>query len=86
MKRGARPVNYGDEAVWQSLQEVDRPYFQLATGKSGIDWTIEQEWRICGDLDLAEVTADDILLFVPDFESAKSLAELTDWPITLWPG
>ncbi len=84
--RGVRPVRYGDEALWQSLTEDERPFFQLAVGESGIDWTIEQEWRAVGGVSLQELTPDDVILFVPDFESAKSLANVTTWPITLWPG
>lgn len=85
-KCGVQPVRYGDEMMWQSLSEADRPFFQLATGESGIDWTVEQEWRSVGDLDLSEISGEDVILFVPDFESAKSLAQVTDWPVTLWPG
>ena len=84
--RGVRPVRYGDEALWQSLTEDERPFFQLAVGESGIDWTIEQEWRAVGDISLKELTSDDVILFVPDFEAAKSIASVTAWPITLWPG
>ena len=84
--RGVRHVRYGDEALWQSLTEDERPFFQLAVGESGIDWTIEQEWRAVGDVSLKELTSDDVILFVPDFESAKSIASVTTWPITLWPG
>ena len=84
--RGVRPVQYGNEALWQSLTEDERPFFQLAVGESGIDWTIEQEWRAVGDVSLKDLTSDDVILFVPDFESAKSIASVTNWPITLWPG
>ncbi len=84
--RGVRPVLYGDEDLWQSLTEDERPFFQLAVGDSGINWTIEQEWRTAGDVCLQELSANDVLLFVPDFEAAKSIADVTNWPITLWPG
>ena len=50
-----------------------------------IDWTVEREWRHPGDLDLTELTSDDALLFVPDFEAAKSVAKLSSWPVTLLP-
>ena len=86
VKRGVRPVEYSDEAGWRAATDEDRPLFQVATGKSGIDWTVEQEWRCVGDLDLSELTPDDVLLFVPNFVSVKSLSRLTNWPITLWPG
>ena len=76
---------YGDNSRWESLPEVDRPFFQLAVGESGIDWSVEREWRHPGDLDLTTLTPDDALVFVPDFEAAKSLARISPWPITLWP-
>ena len=47
---------------------------------------MEREWRASGNLSLAEVTADDVILFVPNFEGAKSLMQVTSWPVTLWPG
>ena len=84
--RGVRPVKYGDDAVWNSLTAEEQPFFQIAIGKSGIDWRVEEEWRGLGDLNLADLTPDDVRLFVPDFTAAKSLAEVTPWPITLWTG
>lgn len=83
---GVQPVQYADEARWNTLSDAERPFFQLATGDSGIDWTAEQEWRAVGDIELADIPAEDILLFVPDFQSAKSLSQVTAWPVTLWPG
>ena len=84
IKQGVRPVQYRDDADWSSLSDSDRPFFQLATGDSGIDWTVEREWRVPGDLDLTDLSPNDVILFVPDFQSAKSLAQSTSWPITLW--
>ena len=83
--RGARPVQYADESAWSQLSEQQRPFFQRARGESGIDWTVEQEWRVEGDLSLHDVPPTDVILFVPHFEAAKSLAAVTSWPITLWP-
>ena len=37
-------------------------------------------------IDLNDLSSDDVLLFVPNFAAAKSLAEVVEWPITLWPG
>ena len=85
MQRGARPVVYGDDTVWQALPDADRPYFQQGLGKSDIDWSIEREWRHLGNVDLNQLTADDVLIFVPHFAAAKSVASITSWPITLWP-
>lgn len=83
--RNVRPVIYGDESTWQALADSDRPFFQIASGQSGVDWTVEREWRHPGDLDLSHASANDVLLFAPNYESAKSLAQITDWPITLFP-
>jgi hypothetical protein len=85
ISREIHPVIYGDESTWQSLSDSDRAFFQVAVGQSGIDWTIEREWRHAGNLDLSVASANDVLLFVPNYESARSLAQITDWPITLWP-
>lgn len=83
--QGVRPVRYGTEADWNSLAEADQPFFQAAGGETEIDWSIEQEWRHLGDLDLSGLTSRDVLLFVPHFEAAKKLSQVSDWPITLWP-
>jgi predicted protein tyrosine phosphatase len=85
IQHGARPAIYGDEAVWSSLTESDRPFFQLAAGTSGIDWKIEREWRVPADVKLDELTPTDVMIVVPDYSSAKPISKVTDWPITLWP-
>ena len=93
MKRGARPVLYGDESAWLNVSEPDRPFFQPAhSGSStsedadaGIDWTVEREWRHVGDLDLSQLSRDDALVFVPNFAAARRLSVISPWPITLWP-
>lgn len=82
--RGVRSAIYGDDAVWQSMTDGDRPYFQF-TSQSGIDWTVEREWRHQGDLDLSNLAADDALLFVPRHADVVRLAPWSPWPITLWP-
>lgn len=84
-ERGARPVVYGDEELWRSLPPSDRPFFQIATGESGIDWTVEREWRHPGDVDLSSAVSGDVFAFVPNYEAARSLGEITNWPTTLWP-
>lgn len=81
--RGARPVIYGDEDLWESLPVADRPLFQSVT--SDLDSSAEREWRHQGDLELDSISRDDVILFVPNFEEAKALTAITDWPITLWP-
>ena len=87
--RGVRPVRYGDEALWRTLEPRERPYFQKAASVSStgrhLDWTVEQEWRHAGDLDLQPLSADDAFLFAPTREDACRLALISRWPIVLAP-
>ncbi len=93
LDRGTRPVIYGNEELWDTLTETDRPFFQRnnaanmdsATGRQDIDWSEEREWRHRGDLDLSGLGISDALVFVPNFQSAERLAIVSPWPLTLWP-
>ena len=98
-ERGARPVIYGDEVTWRDLNTNDRPFFQLAQSQprapaeaaaeeqmpAHIDWTIEREWRHIGDLDLSQLPRECGLIFVPNYATARRIATVSSWPITLWP-
>ncbi|HPM85147.1 MAG TPA: hypothetical protein PLF81_30805 [Candidatus Anammoximicrobium sp.] len=86
-RRGVRPVQYGDDSLWDALPAADRPFFQMdvsrtATGKR-IDWTVEQEWRHVGDVELGDLPADAALLFVPSEAEARQLAAASPWPIVV---
>lgn len=91
-QRGARPVVYGDDARWNQLAEADRPFYQhtkpsdVDDDRHNTDWTVEQEWRHVGDLDLQTLPSDSAYVFVPNFESARAISKLSPWPVTLWPG
>lgn len=81
---GVRPVNYGNEEVWKQLADADRPWFQLqysTTGTAAIDWSVEEEWRIEGDLDLSSFGPADLFLFCDNRESAASLESISRWPV-----
>lgn len=85
---GARPVIYGDDAKWEELSEQDRPWFQrqgTRVGRRGksIDWRIEGEWRVRGDVDLANVPSDSALVFVPDVAAARRIASISPWPVRI---
>ena len=98
-ERGTRPVVYGDEARWGSLDRNDRPFFQLAHSQPSvsaevtaeeqmsarIDWTIEREWRHIGDLDLSQLPREYGLVFVPNYAAARRISAVSPWPVTLWP-
>ena len=79
---GARPVIYGDEASWLRLDTAHRPYFQKrGTSDEAIDWRVEKEWRIAGDVDLSKVAAEKAVVFVPSQAEAEQIAQLSRWPV-----
>ena len=82
---GARAVGYATDEDWQELPEEDQPFFQLAksTTRSGneLDWTVEQEWRHIGDVDLDSLDREDVWVFVPTSEEAERLRDVSPWPV-----
>ncbi|MEM8681571.1 MAG: hypothetical protein AAGF97_19670 [Planctomycetota bacterium] len=83
-KQGARPVEYGDEQLWQEMGDDRRPFFQRASsgrGRRTIDWTREAEWRHPGDLDLTQLPPAAGVIFVPDHRLRRRLATLCPWPV-----
>lgn len=78
----ARPVSYGSETDWQSMDESQKPYFQMRNSKNNkIDWQTEKEWRVIGDVDLNFVGPNDAVVFVARVSEMKALAELSIWPV-----
>ena len=81
---GARPVIYGNEADWKNLSSEQRPFFQLANSKNGkLDWTVEQEWRLPGNLDLNQFPLNAVVVFVESPPEAELIAALSRWPIVV---
>jgi hypothetical protein len=84
-ERGARPVIYGDEEVWQQLAQAQRPFFQKSHARSPsghmTDWTLEREWRQLGDADLHLLPAAAGFVFVPTAAQARALAAISPWPV-----
>ncbi len=84
--QGARPVIYGDHSAWPDLIESDRPFWQQRQTKprgntASIDWSIEAEWRVPQNVDLAQAPYDAVVLFVPSLTDAQSLATISPWPV-----
>ena len=53
---------------------ADREFVQKRFDASGkTDWSAEREWRICGDLDLAELSTSDLYVFVDEPQEAAVL-------------
>lgn len=84
--RGARPVYYGDQRLWQRLPPSERPFFQRRQSRGPRrrppeNWTVEREWRHPGDVDLASLPANAARLFVPTDAEADRLAPISPWPV-----
>lgn len=79
--QGARAVVYGDDADFANLSPDQRTYFQSCG--STHDWTMEKEWRIAGDVDLAQIAAEEAFVFVPTASEAEQIAADSRWPIAV---
>lgn len=81
---GARRVVYGDDSSWESLSPSARPFFQTRrSANQMIDWELEREWRIVGDLQLKLIPRDRAFVFVASEEQANVVASLCHWPIVV---
>ena len=67
---GAKPAVYGPTRLYQELSPEERYRFQLQ-GSTGMSWKLEREWRLLGDLALAEEM--DAFVFVPEEADAEQL-------------
>jgi hypothetical protein len=84
-QHGAQAVRYGDQELWESLSDEQRPFFQKRTTltRNGhlIDWSAEREWRHRGDMALDEVPPESALVFVPTLGHARQIAAISPWPV-----
>ncbi|MHC4876875.1 MAG: hypothetical protein ACYTGL_10280 [Planctomycetota bacterium] len=80
---GARPVIYGDDSLWESLPEPERPWFQQRFSgdtETGIDWSEELEWRVAGNVPLGHFGSSDLIVFCQHYREVTSLSA-ADWPV-----
>lgn len=87
---GGQPVTYVDtQSESDSQQKASRAaakFLQPRTNASGtIDWSREREWRVCGDVHLADVSPHDVVVFVNDPREQSVLRELSPWPVLIVP-
>ena len=75
----ARRVHYGDESLWNSLTVGARPFFQAID--CNIDWRVEKEYRVIGDLDLKSFASNEIVFFTKNLSEAHSLLPHSRWPV-----
>ena len=84
---GCRAVRYAEEHDWKELPDAERPFFQKSTsptkGGGEIQWTVEQEWRHPGDIDLECLGGEDAFVFVPNQQAATAAESFSRWPIRL---
>jgi hypothetical protein len=92
-QRGTRPVHYGSDGDWDRMPADERPFFQCNRGGlqdssiapvgTHVDWSVEQEWRHSGDLDLSQVPDQKVIAFVTTIAEARKLLEIGPWPVTV---
>jgi hypothetical protein len=81
------------ESLWPGLVEKaakaanltpdeKKHLFQLQT-TSGLDWTLEKEWRFKGDLSLKGIGCHKIVALTPSVEEARSISERFGVEVTL---
>ena len=81
---GARRVVYGDDSSWETLSASERPFFQTRrSANQKIDWELEREWRIVGDLRLKLIPRDRAFVFVASKAQANVVASLCHWPVVV---
>jgi hypothetical protein len=85
MSRGVRPVIYGDDEVWSSLNHEDRPYFQKATAGGATNNSEELEWRATGDVDLSQFLPADVCVFVDSTDAARMVSFHSPWEVIVVP-
>lgn len=78
-----RPVKYVDRPRLNDASQDNRPFEVVSPAESGVDWSIEREWRVPGDIDLRKIGPDDAAVFVPDQPSAEIVAGLSRWPVVI---
>ncbi len=83
-QNGGRRVLYSSAVDWKKLSPQDRPFFQPTCDDENpdrSDWEREQEWRIVGDIHLADIPFESAFVFVPTKREAAQLATICRFPI-----
>jgi hypothetical protein len=82
---GLAPVIYGPESVWRGLAEEDRYRYQ-SHRPPDLDWSIEEEWRLPGDLDLAALPREAVCVLVPSEREAAEIRDRFGYETAALPG
>jgi hypothetical protein len=82
---GGQPVTYVDD-LDERLSSADRTFLQPRCNVSrSIDWSTEQEWRVRGDVDLAKLPSDAVMIFVDSVGEQKNMQQLSPWQVIQTP-
>jgi hypothetical protein len=75
----ARPVIYGSQAEYAKLSHDDQVFFQPV--ETSVDWSVEQEWRVVGDIDLRLLPTEGVTVFTRFRAEAQQLAGHSPFPV-----
>jgi len=70
--KGAEPVIYGPARLVTALS-ADRQFLFQPSGADQPDWSIEQEWRVKGDIDFSDASPDEIMVLAPTIDEAAAM-------------
>ena len=82
---GVRPVIYGDDEVWSSLDNDKRPFFQKATSGGATNNSEELEWRAIGDVHFPQFSASEVCVFVESSDAARIVSFHSPWKVIVVP-
>jgi hypothetical protein len=80
---GAKPVTYGLPDEYQAMPSQEKYLFQVSRSK-GYLWAGELEWRLRGDLSLAHLPQDMVVVVVASKEDVTFLRSLFNYQIVCW--
>lgn len=78
---GIQPVIYGTPEQRTTLARADR--FRFHPQGKAYDWTSEREWRSPATVDLTQLAAGDVRVFVRDANDLASLPKIRSWPVSV---
>lgn len=79
MRFGAKPVKYVQDNIDQN--PFQQKQYSHHKSSASIDWSLEREYRIAGDVHLSSFDDTSLFVFVQSAEQAKQIAPLSRWPV-----
>ncbi|KPL06276.1 hypothetical protein AMJ86_09040 [bacterium SM23_57] len=77
---GARPVTYGTQEQFKQLPQNERSFLQRVI-PNGKDWRVEEEWRLPGNLELANLSENDAIVWIPNAEQVSEIQRVSRFPV-----